>query len=137
MVLGFIFSFGLFVLYIMIYFLLVVTLFGVFQSTRMYKVVSSGENLKRWSLVRLIILVMSGVPPFSMFYLKMRIIYYMVGPYLFVFLVLLGTMLSTYFYFTFVTPKLIGCWRNKGGRSGMLAFSVIVLTIGSPVLLSL
>ena len=90
-----------------IYFLLVVMLFRVFHTTRAYKVVSSGEDLKRWSMAILIILVMSGVPPFSIFYFKIRIIYYMVEPYLFVLPVLLGTMLSTYFYFTFVTPKLM------------------------------
>lgn len=124
LVIGFICSFSIFLLYLCVYFLLLGVLFGLFSFLKFNKVITRGVGLKSWGFVNLFILSLSGIPPFSMFFLKMSILYCMANFYFFVPFILFGAVLSIYYYLTFVIPSLSFFWCNYGmdigGRFGVL-----------------
>lgn len=83
----------------------VCVLFSLFAFLKVHKVVVGGYGFVSSVLANLIILRLSGVPPFSLFFLKAGVIFFIVGSYVFIPFVLLGSILSVYYYLIFVIPS--------------------------------
>lgn len=69
----------------------------------------------------LLILRLSGIPPFTIFYLKMGVVYYLVGSfYFYIPFILFGSVFSIYYYLTFVVPRfsVLLVTRDTGVRGG-------------------
>jgi len=69
-------------------------------------------------------LSLSGLPPFSMFYLKVGVLLYLVDFYFFIPFLLLGSLLSVYYYLIFIINSLPSLWRgfNIGGGFFLFCF---------------
>lgn len=106
LVISLMFRFRLFVLYLLIYFFLVFVLFFVFSRLALIKVVPRGMGLSSWVVVVFFMFSLSGLPPFSMFYLKVGVLLYLVDFYFFVPFLLVGSLLSIYYYLTFIVGSL-------------------------------
>lgn len=128
LVLGFVCRFSVFLIYLFIYFMLLAVLFSLFSFLRVNKVIFGGCGFKHWGFVSLLILRLSGVPPFSVFYLKVGVVYYIINYYAFIPFVLLGSVLSIYYYLTFIIPGLSVFWCAEemrfGGVFGLLGLLV-------------
>lgn len=112
LVIRLLYRFGLFLVYLFVYYLLVAILFSLFALLKVNKVVISMSGRVYLRFVNLLVLVLSGLPPFSLFYLKAAIIYYLSGVYYFIPFVLFGSVLSIYYYLNFVVPSLSGLWKE-------------------------
>lgn len=135
LILSLVYSFGLFFLYLFVYYFLVVFLFGLFSFLKTHKVVVSSCGTGLWFFANLFMLSLSGVPPFSVFYLKVGVIYYLVSSFYFVPLVLFGSMLSIYYYLTFVIPSLSLFWLDRDfGISGFPFLFSVVVSLSFPFL---
>lgn len=104
---------GLSLLYIFIYYYLTVVLFFWFIKNHTLKIVSGGKNVKSFFAVSVLMLAMSGIPPFAIFFLKALIVYYLVSYPIVVVFIILGAMLSIYYYLTFVVPRFSGFWLDQ------------------------
>lgn len=80
-------------------------LFFWFTKNHTLKIVSGGKNVKSFFAVGVLMLAMSGIPPFAVFFLKALIIYYLVSYPVIAVFIILGAMLSIYYYLTFVIPR--------------------------------
>lgn len=135
LVISFVYSFGLFFLYLLVYFFLVLALFGLFSFLKTHKVVVGGCGVRMWFFINLLILCLSGVPPFSVFYFKVGIVYYIVSSFYFIPFLLFGSMLSIYYYLTFVIPSLSVFWYDRGfGVVGFPFFVSVVVVLFFPFL---
>jgi NADH-quinone oxidoreductase subunit N len=129
------YRFSLFFCYLLIYVFLVCGLFSLFALLKAHKVVLGGSRFGLDGVLSLFILSLSGVPPFSLFYLKVGVIYFIVSSSFYIPLVLLGSMLSIYYYLTFVIPSLSGFWfRSFPDVGGFLVFFVFFVSFFVPCL---
>jgi NADH:ubiquinone oxidoreductase subunit 2 (subunit N) len=128
LILSFSYSLGLFFLYLFLYFFLVLGLFSFFSFLNTHKVVVGGCGVGLWAFANLIILCLSGIPPFSVFYFKVGVVYYIVSSFYFIPFVLFGSILSIYYYLTFVIPILSMFWCDQelGVNRTFLLFSIVV-----------
>lgn len=111
--------FRLFVLYLFIYFVLVSSLFLVFSRLNFIKVVSRRISFRSWGLVVFFLLRLSGLPPFSIFYLKVGVLLCLVDFYFFIPFLLLGSLLSIYYYLTFIIGSLPSVWGESNFNGGL------------------
>jgi NADH:ubiquinone oxidoreductase subunit 2 (subunit N) len=107
------YRFNLFIVYLATYYLLVIILFSIFTILKVNKVVTRAHSNTYIGVTNILILALSGLPPFSLFYLKAAIIYYLCNAYYFIPLVLLGSILSIYYYLNFVIPSLSAVWKEN------------------------
>lgn len=123
-----VYSFSLFFCYLFIYVVSVCVLFSLFAYIKVHKVVVGWYGFGLGMLINLVILRLSGIPPFSLFFLKAGVVFFMVRRYFYIPFVLLGSMLSVYYYLIFVIPSLSRFWffRNNdmGGFVSFLSFFV-------------
>lgn len=94
-------------IYLSFYFLFSLSLFYLLNKLNFDTVIRSQKNVREVFLVGSILLVLSGIPPFSFFFLKVTVLMLMVSYPLFVILILIGSMLSVYFYLNFFVTKLL------------------------------
>ena len=72
------------------------------------------------------ILRLSGLPPFSIFYLKVGVLLYLVDLYFFIPFLLLGSLLSIYYYLTFIISSLPAVWGNFNVYGGLFILSSLL-----------
>ena len=129
-----------FLLYLFVYYYLTVVLFFWFSKNYTLKIVSGSKNFKSYFLLSILMLTMSGIPPFSIFFLKALVVYcLLVYPIIAVF-VIFGSMLSIYYYLTFVVPRLSRFWTDQEESvfySNWFIFHVFISVFLFPFLLLL
>lgn len=127
LIISFVCSFRVFIIYLFVYFFLLRILFSLFSSLHLRKVIYRGVGFKFWGVLSLLILRLSGIPPFSMFYLKMGVVYYIISSlYFYVPFVLFGSIFSIYYYLTFIVPSLSIFWHRGGGVGIRVSFGFLL-----------
>lgn len=99
---------GLFVLYFFSYSVLLLFLFFSFEALGSVLVVDSSLGSDSSLLLSFLMLTLSGMPPFVVFFFKVGIIYFLCNVPLVIVGLLFGSILSIYYYFTFIIPSLSG-----------------------------
>lgn len=113
----------MFSFYFLFYALLLFFLFISFDRFNSHLVVDnllgSGSSL----LLVFLMVTLSGMPPFLIFFFKVSIIYFLSSVPLFIGGLLLGSALSIYYYFTFIIPSLSSFGRFLFSPSFFCSFS--------------
>lgn len=94
-------------MYLIIYTTLVVVLFTSFQKNRIEKVNDFSIRNKDDYKQRIIILNLAGIPPFSIFIFKIFLFFMLIDYPFIVIIIILRTYVSTYYYLSFIIPKII------------------------------
>lgn len=120
-----IWSLKLLLIYILVYFLLSFNLFRIFNSINVRSILGSTSGSANNLPTSLLILTLAGLPPFSIFYIKIIVISYLI-PHIFILsLIILGTILSVYYYLTFVIPNIITLWKTRYLSIRYLSLSIL------------
>lgn len=123
---------GLFMLYFLIYSLVLFFLFLRFDYLHLVQVVGGYVGLESFLLLNLLLLTLSGVPPFFIFFFKVSIIHnFCLSPFVVLGLIL-GSMLSVYYYLTFVIPSVTSYFSGSLSASGSL---LLLSSLFSPLFL--
>lgn len=119
--------------YFFVYSYRVLVLFLYFHFYHVLKVIRGGYTYKAWLGITLLMLTLSGVPPFSLFFMKVMALYLLSNYWVVTFLLILGSMLSIYYYLMFVIPRLAVYWFDLKSLdySGLFFASVFVI-LGLP-----
>lgn len=94
-------------MYLIIYTALVAVLFTSFQKNRLEKVNDFSIRNKDDYKQRIIILNLAGIPPFSIFIFKIFLFFMLIDYPFIVIIIILRTYVSTYYYLSFIIPKII------------------------------
>nr|UUC08036.1 NADH dehydrogenase subunit 2 [Cupuladria biporosa] len=98
-------SINLCLMYMAVYFLMnYITLMNL-KKINMNKTMSN--KIKKESSINMMMLIMTGIPPSPMFFMKMMIISNLFHQPLILLIALTGSILSYYFYLTFIIPNLM------------------------------
>ncbi len=127
------FNYQITLCYIFIYFWVSFILFSELQKINKDTVIRRRKDRRRVSKIQLIILTAAGIPPFSIFFLKIIILFTLVNNILIVFPIILGAILSTYFYLNLIIPNLIKNWEQKEVNN----FSIMTIAIVPGLILPL
>ena len=92
--------------YLSVYYYLTVVLFLIFGKNNFNKIVSGVKRNADCLFINLLILTVAGVPPFSIFFLKLYVINGLVSFVFITAFLVVGAMLSIYYYLTFVIPSI-------------------------------
>jgi NADH:ubiquinone oxidoreductase subunit 2 (subunit N) len=110
--------------YIIIYFYLVCILFLSFSSRKTEKIFEQHLFSKSVFFQNVCLIILVGIPPFSIFFLKMNIfLIFLDFPFLIITLII-RTYMSTFYYLSFLIPGIISSWGYN-----LNTFKLNVLTI--------
>lgn len=112
MVVGLVFDLYIFLFYFFLYFYLLSILFFLFDRFNILMVVRGWKRLRVNSSISLLMFVLSGVPPFSFFFMKAGLVYYLSSFIFVASFFILGAILSVYYYLNFIIPSLSSFWRE-------------------------
>lgn len=126
---------NLVVAYLFVYYYLTIVLFVVFGNSNVVKIVGGVKGYKDLFFTNLLILTLAGIPPFSIFFLKVYVIFGLTSFVLVVISLVLGAILSIYYYLTFVIPSVSSFWvRQLVETFGLVKLSAFVISIIFPFL---
>lgn len=116
-------------IYMLLYFSAVYFLFVEFHKSRITAVIDKSKSGNEVIKVNFGMIVISGIPPFSVFLIKVLILLFLVdrGNYLLLAPLLLGAVLSIYFYLSIIITRLIKSWNLVGREGSMIGVGRLVL----------
>lgn len=103
----------LLIIYFLIYLLLTISLFKLFQEKHTLTIVHRRTQKYSNNKTNLLLLTLSGIPPFTIFFLKVILLSFLIYSPLITIIFILGTVLSIYFYLTFIIPNLLSSWVKE------------------------
>lgn len=124
MLLSAILNLNLLIIYVIFYFLITATLFLSFKNRKTEKTYNNKDPLQAF-----IVIVLVGIPPFSIFFIKISIIMLLANSPLIVIMLLLRTFISRFYYLSFSIPTLLTHWNNKPTPLIFIIINLFPLTI--------
>lgn len=129
MVIAIPFKFNIFITYILIYFLITIILIIRLKTQNKNILIRKNKSNSESFITNLILLTTAGIPPFSIFFLKITILFNITNFPMIILIVLIGTMMSSYFYLSFIIPRLIKFWIIKKITLGCSVLIVFIFPI--------
>lgn len=123
-ILTFVFNIIIGSLYLLIYTMLVIILFRSFQKSKIEKVNDFSTKNKDDYKQRIIVLNLAGIPPFSIFIFKVFLFFMLLDYPFIIIIIILRTYVSTYYYLSFIIPKIILNKHKKTRKK--LTFTLII-----------
>lgn len=107
-------GFKIVLVYFLVYRYLNLVLFILFDLLNKKDIISGSYGNERLGVINLLLLSLAGIPPFSVFFIKVIVLSYIIFYPVFVFILVAGGILSVYYYLTFIIPRMVGMWRSLG-----------------------
>lgn len=102
-----VFSLKVLLLYFLFYSFVVGYLFYLFHLSCVLKVVSGRIRIDCVFYINILLLALSGLPPFIVFFFKIVVLYFLCFLPLVVCFLIFGSFLSVYYYLTFIIPRVL------------------------------
>ena len=122
-------------IYILTYFPLTIALFNLFQKEKTDKLFEKKISTTREIKITIILLTIAGIPPFSVFYLKIIIILIVSHIPVIIMFALIGTLFSTFYYISFLVPKQIKIYINMKLWRGKSIIPILLINLTPLIIL--
>ena len=113
-------------LYLLGYMYVSAILFNIFNTNYSGGIISSSKNLKRNYMVNTLLIGLAGIPPFTVFFLKVQLMAFLSLNPLVLGVIILGTVMAIYYYLTFIIPSMVNFWGLGYRREGGLPFNLVL-----------
>jgi len=123
-------------LYFLTYTLITATTFSLFYFINTSSIISRIPASPNFIIINLLIITLTGIPPFSIFFIKIIIIKSIVFYPIPALILIIGTILSAYYYLSFIVPSILARWDlNYYAKKSYFYYSIIFSTITIPLIL--
>lgn len=126
------FSFKTTVIYLSVYYSLTIFIFIYLSIVNSSSVVGTINSSNSYAALSVALLILTGIPPFSIFFLKLIVLQLLAGYSSIAIVILLRSSISTYFYMIYIIPSVAKYWSLSLSIGDRIKLSTLIV-IGSVV----